>query len=57
MQYIALSLAERAAFTSRLAAASYEEKAEEEMTVGWDAVGGKSHINAYFSTSETFILK
>ena len=34
IQYIALSLAERAAFTSRLAAASYEEKAEEEMTVG-----------------------
>ena len=34
MQYIALSLAERAGFTTRLAVASYEEKAEDHMTIG-----------------------
>ena len=33
MQYIALSLAERAAFTTRLAVASYEEKVEDDATI------------------------
>ena len=34
MQYVALSIAERAAFTTRLAIASYEEDAEGEETLG-----------------------
>ena len=34
MQYITLSIAERAAFTTRLAIASYEEDTKEETTLG-----------------------
>ena len=34
MQYVALSIAERAAFTTQLAIASYEEDAEGEETLG-----------------------
>ena len=34
MQYIALSLAERAAFTTRLAIASYEEETEDDTAIG-----------------------